>query len=228
MYILIVAATTAEIAQTISWLDSEATPATGQCISFTKNNHFIDLLITGIGIHNTTYQLTRQLLAKKYDLVLQAGVAGSYDTSLLLGSVLRVQSDLFADLGIEDHERYLDLFDAGLAGPEDPPYSAGRLPAPTLDIPALGELTGVTALTVNTVSGCERTIELRRQKYRCTVESMEGAALHFVCLKENVPFVQVRALSNYVTPRDRNAWRMKEAIVNLNKWLTGFLETHLS
>jgi hypothetical protein len=39
-----------------------------------------------------------------------------------------------------------------------------------------------------------------------------------------VPFAQVRAISNYVIPRDKSQWQMKDAIINLNKWLVGFVE----
>ncbi len=45
---------------------------------------------------------------------------------------------------------------------------------------------------------------------------MEGAALHYVCLQEQIPFVQIRSVSNYVGERDKTKWKMKEAIENLN------------
>jgi futalosine hydrolase len=31
---------------------------------------------------------------------------------------------------------------------------------------------------------------------------MEGAALHFVCLQEDISFIQLRAISNFVGERD--------------------------
>jgi futalosine hydrolase len=76
---------------------------------------------------------------------------------------------------------------------------------------------------VNTVSGSEPTIKLRSEKYNATVESMEGAAFHYVCLQEGVAFAQVRAISNYVMPRDKSQWQMKDAIFNLNNWLISFI-----
>jgi futalosine hydrolase len=42
-----------------------------------KNN--IDILISGIGLAASTYHLAKQLALKKYDVVIQAGVAGSFD-----------------------------------------------------------------------------------------------------------------------------------------------------
>ena len=54
-------------------------------------------------------------------------------------------------------------------------------------------------------------------------ESMEGAALHYVCLMEQVPFAQVRCISNYIEPRNRKAWDIPIAVGNLNEWLVGFV-----
>jgi futalosine hydrolase len=48
---------------------------------------------------------------------------------------------------------------------------------------------------------------------------MEGAALHYVCLQENIPFVQIRSVSNYVGERDKTKWKIQEAIENLNREL---------
>ena len=214
-----VAATPMEIKETMDWLAS----GTGNRSVNLMGNNRISVLITGIGIHSATYHITQALMTNKYDLVVQAGVAGSFDKTISLGNLVQVKSELFADLGIEDHDTYIDLFETGLADKNAIPWVDGLLIAPTVNLPALSGIQSATGLTVNTVSGCEETIALREQKYGCTIESMEGAALHFVCLQEKVPFIQIRAISNYVIPRDRSQWRMKEAIINLNQWLIGFL-----
>jgi futalosine hydrolase len=52
---------------------------------------------------------------------------------------------------------------------------------------------------------------------------MEGAALHYTCLMENIPFIQLRAVSNFVGERDKNKWKMKEAIAVLNEKLRRIL-----
>ena len=56
-----------------------------------------------------------------------------------------------------------------------------------------------------------------RKKYHPLLESMEGAAFHYVCLMKNIPFIQLRSASNYVGERDKSKWKMNEAIVNVNK-----------
>jgi futalosine hydrolase len=44
---------------------------------------------------------------------------------------------------------------------------------------------------------------------------MEGAAFMYACLVQGVRFAQVRAVSNIVERRNRDAWKLKEAIDNL-------------
>jgi futalosine hydrolase len=183
-----------------------------------------NVLITGVGMVATTYALTKHFQSNEYDLVLQVGVAGSYDTNLKLGDLVFVTSDQYGDFGAEDHDQYLDIFDMGLLDKNADPFTDGRLFTTLLPVHNHIKLPQVCGLTVNTVSGKESTIERRRNMFKCAVESMEGAAFHEVCMRENVPFAQVRAVSNYVTLRDKSQWRMKEAIDNLNQWLVNFID----
>ena len=44
---------------------------------------------------------------------------------------------------------------------------------------------------------------------------MEGAGFMYACLVEGVPFAQIRAVSNVVERRNRNAWKLNVAIDNL-------------
>lgn len=185
--------------------------------------HNVHLLTTGVGPIATTYALTRELGQRQYDLVLQAGVGGSFDKDLPLGAVVHITAERYGDLGAEDHDNYLDIFDMGLIPANEPPHSNGWLVAPEHPFTAAIYLPKVTGLTVSSVSGSQRTIDMRAARYGCQVESMEGAALHYACLQLNVPFAQVRGISNYVIPRDKSQWRMKDAIVNLNQWLIRFV-----
>lgn len=214
MNVLVVAATEVEIGPFIEYLQSTSPPAGME----------VNTLISGVGMVATTYALTRHLQTHKYDLVIQAGVGGSYSTDLHLGEVVFITSEQYGDLGAEGQDKYLDIFEMGLLAENTPPHINGKLNTPPLPVHEKISLPHVSGLTVNTVSGNERTIELRKEKFCCQVESMEGAAFHYVCLQEKAPFAQVRAISNYVTPRDKSQWKMKEAIINLNNWLIEFLE----
>jgi futalosine hydrolase len=39
---------------------------------------------------------------------------------------------------------------------------------------------------------------------------MEGAALHYTCLMEKIPFMQLRSISNYIAERDKSKWGHEE------------------
>ena len=57
---------------------------------------------------------------------------------------------------------------------------------------------------------------------------MEGAALHYVCLSEKIPFLQLRSVSNYVGERDKSKWALREAIMNLNIELQRLIIKHFT
>ena len=56
------------------------------------------------------------------------------------------------------------------------------------------------------------------------IESMEGAALHYVCLMENVPFIQIRAVSNELGERDKSRWKLKESMAALHGSLVSMIQ----
>jgi futalosine hydrolase len=57
---------------------------------------------------------------------------------------------------------------------------------------------------------------------------MEGAALHYTALMEGVPFLQLRAISNYIGERDKSMWKMAEAVSRLNEELQKLLTKALA
>ena len=74
--ILIVAATRAEIEPFLK----RTNPINMQDIvfqSYSYNTHAVDILVTGIGMLLTAHQLTRQLSAESYNLIINAGIAGT-------------------------------------------------------------------------------------------------------------------------------------------------------
>jgi futalosine hydrolase len=214
MKILLVAATAGEISATSQWITERA--EAGLAVP--------DVLISGVGMLATTFSLTRRLCKEKYDLVIGAGVAGAFDLTLNLGECVLVNEEQLGDLGAEDHDQFLDVFSLGLDHPDADPFSNGRLLAPHVALPVnIDRLRRVRGLTVQHVSGNAKTIASRKARYGAQIESMEGAALHYVCLQMKVPFIQIRSISNYVTPRDRDAWEMGAALAALNGHLNELL-----
>jgi len=217
MRLLVAAATTFELEPLQQFLE--------QRFQQVEENHYrresleISICITGIGSMQTAFNLAESIAAFNPHFCLQAGVAGAFDRNLPLGELVIVQEEVLGDLGVEDNGRFRDMFDIGLMDAQERPFINKKLINTFSDFPLRLNLPFVSALTVNTVSGTETTISSRAEHYACALESMEGAAFHYVCLKKKIPFLQVRSISNYVEPRDKSRWKMKEAIEKLNSWL---------
>ncbi|MCX6293028.1 MAG: futalosine hydrolase, partial [Sphingobacteriales bacterium] len=172
-----------------------------------------DYFITGVGSPATVYHLLKKIASKKYDVVLQVGVAGSFDESLKLGEVVLVNADCFADLGAIENKNFYSLFDLKLNNENDFPLEIGWL---INQHPFNTSLRFVKGISVNCLTDEAEKITLFKEKYQADIESMEGAALHFVCLQERIPFLQIRGISNFVGERDKSKWDLKSAVENSN------------
>jgi futalosine hydrolase len=215
MTILIVAATAFEIAPIVHFFEEHAQKINPNSYFFNGKN--LEILITGVGIAHTVFALTHRLSrSPKPDLVINMGIAGAFDRQLQLGDVVQVTSERFGDLGVEEIDgRFTDVFELDFIPKNIFPFENGilknMLPLKNMD------MQHVTDLTVQKVHGTAASIKAIQQKYPdIQVETMEGAAFFFVCLQKNVAFAQIRAISNYVTPRNRANWKISLAIEQLN------------
>ena len=220
MDILLIAATEAEIAPLIKHIVVE-----WECVEskkYIKEGKSITILPTGVGMLATSYLLAKELVRSNYDLVVNVGVAGSYNRGIQIGEVVFVKTEQMGDFGAEDRDGYIDVFELGLVGSNDMPYNCGKLENPTVH--SNMDLRTVAALTNNMVSGKDKTIQRLTEKHGADIETMEGAAVHYICLCEGVNFAQIRSISNYVEPRNRDNWQLSTAITNLNTWLIKYLD----
>ena len=81
----------------------------------------------------------------------------------------------------------------------------------------------VKGISVNEITTSKQKVRFYQETFQPVVESMEGAALHYVCLMEKIPFIQLRSVSNYIAERNKKNWNMKESILNLNQALIKLL-----
>jgi futalosine hydrolase len=181
-----------------------------------KPKHQIDFLKTGVGAVQTCFHLLNQLNKNAYDLVINAGIAGAFDTNKHpIGAVLEIQKDRFGDLGAEFADgSFEDVFELGLAK-DNQLYTNGWL----ANLDCGTEFPLVDALTVNKVSGSQQSALQLQRKYNADLESMEGAAVAYTCLNLKVPFRQIRSVSNKIENRDRSKWDIPLAIKSLNQKL---------
>lgn len=228
MNILLVAATRQEIAPTVALSEPMAAPSElPEACQFA--GHRLHILVTGVGMVATACHTAAALRATRYDLAVNAGVAGAFNRALPPGTVVQVIEDHVAEFGAEDGDSFLSVFDLGLADPDGWPYSRGKLVNPMEvegfpgNLSVLAGIPKVTGITSNTVRGSEPGISRIRRVAPADVETMEGAAFFHACLLERQPCLQIRAISNFVTVRDRSSWKMEEAIHNLNQVISTLL-----
>jgi futalosine hydrolase len=204
MKIILTSATEFEISPTLAHFGQEAG---------------IEFLITGVGLLATSVRLTQHLSqTKPYDWVINAGIAGSFRKDWALGKVVQVVQERLAYSGIIHQNgdlEHLENTDFGKNLPtlSNPTYKIG--------------IDSAHALTSVCVHGEVAGIERVRNLYpEAEIESMEGAAFFEVCERLQVPqYLQIRALSNWVEPRDKSRWQLALSVKNLNDFLIQLIPT---
>ncbi len=223
MKILIISATQQEVKPLVGKFKLKNQPEP-ELRRYKYENHSVDVMISGIGSVSTAYMLMKFVATESYDFIIQVGIAGSYNKKFPIGSVVHVQNEQFADLGVEDKNNYFTLFEKGIGSPDKLPYSGGKLLNPvSFDSGIIKDIPCVSGITVNTVSGSSETISLYRNKFKPDIESMEGAAFFYICIMENIPFLELRGISNFVEERNKKLWDVNLAVNSLNEALLEIL-----
>jgi futalosine hydrolase len=191
---------------------------------FIEQTNGVEILISGVGIPSTVYHLTAILMHERYDLVIQAGIAGSFSKKIKNEEVVAVERDAFADIGAEENKRFKTIFQLGLGNENEFPFRNGWLLNSSEILSAL-PLKKVTAITINKITDRKKQIKYLKKIFNAEIESMEGAAFQFVCLQQNIPFLQLRGISNKAGERDKGKWNINEAIKNLNAELIKLVDS---
>lgn len=205
--LLIVSATVKEVSETMAWIKENNFPAV--------------VCITGPGISAAVFELTKSLINKDCRLVINTGIAGSFREDISIGETVEVTEECFADMGAEDDEKFIHISEMGFELTNDA-FRNFYFPVSVNPITESG-LRKVKAITVNKVHGHELSIQKIKEKFNPDIESMEGAAVAYVCRQLNIPCLQVRSISNRVEKRDKSKWEIEKAIDSLNQELKKLL-----
>jgi futalosine hydrolase len=181
----------------------------------------LEFLVTGIGMVKATYSLASAIHHKKPDFILHTGICGSFNNSFPIGTVLNVLTEEFADIGYDDNGKFVPIIE------KDEAFVNRKLKN-SIDWGKTVKLPSVKGITVNTVNGEKSAIDKVIQQFHPDIESMEGAAIAYICLKQNIPFAEIRAVSNFVEPRNVNNWDIPLAVKNLTTITPEILHNILS
>jgi futalosine hydrolase len=219
MHILLVSATFAELRPTIDWLaGSEKGPADAKGLYSPKDHWQTEHLVTGVGQLQTACGLLKKIYTHRPDFIIQAGIAGAAEEKNI-GQVFGIRSEKLADLGVAEKNGFKSVFELNLGDPGQFPFSDGLLKNPYSRLMEWSMLRFLEGITVNEISTSTGRIDFFKQNGSFFVESMEGAALHYVCLMEKIPFLQIRSVSNVLGERDKTRWKIPESLLHLNEAL---------
>ena len=190
-------------------------------------NAQVEFRLTGIGAVQACHCVTREVVAaaasgEPYNLVVNLGIAGSYDLEAFpIGSAAVISREHFADLGFGSEEGFSDLFQYGILEKDDFPYTKGALARQLLPYPhiekVLEKYGAGAGATVQCVTGTQARCNEIVAMYDPQIESMEGAGVYYAALMEKVPFFELRTVSNAVGERDTSKWESKAALDTLEE-----------
>jgi futalosine hydrolase len=180
------------------------------------------LVVTGIGAVNAAHALTAYLAAHpKPSLVIQTGIAGAYvPAGIAVGSVLLADTEIYGDLGVLTTDGWQPMEAVGIpvvAARDGQPARFNYFPLDEGLVARASAIGGSLIartgpfLTLSVITGVRRLGDELHARFGALCESMEGAAAAHVCALHNVPFLEVRGISNLVEDRDRSKWQIKEA-----------------
>jgi futalosine hydrolase len=157
----------------------------------------------------TAWLLAVPVARDPFDVVVCAGVAGGFAGRAPVGSVVLAARSVAADLGADTPDGFLSLADLHLG------QSTLEIEQSYLDRlrSALPEAVVGDVLTVNTVTGTREHGEALLARWpEAVAEAMEGFGVGCAAQLAGAAFLELRTVSNPVGPRDREAWRLDEAL----------------
>ncbi|MFD6417314.1 futalosine hydrolase [Streptomyces sp. NPDC060194] len=171
----------------------------------------VDVVAVGVGPAAAAARTALELGRRPYGLVVSAGIGGGFAPHAPVGSLVVADAIVAADLGAETAEGFVSVTSLGFGSVlHTPPAGLVR---------AFAAASGAAAgpvLTVSTVTGsAERAAALRARHPGALAEAMEGFGVAEAAAAYGLPVLEVRAVSNPVGPRDREAWRIGDALAAL-------------
>jgi futalosine hydrolase len=148
-----------------------------------------------------------------YHQVIALGIGGGFAGRAAISDVVVGTRSIAADLGADTPDGFLPIEALGFGRNA---YDTDKALTAALLAGLPGAIAGAI-LTVSTVTGSARRAEdLVAAHPDAAAEAMEGYGAATAAAMFEVPFAEVRAVSNLVGPRDRDAWRIGDALAALS------------
>ncbi|BAU27996.1 futalosine hydrolase [Aneurinibacillus soli] len=188
-------------------------------------NSTFDVRVGGVGLASAAASTATALATTSYSLVINMGIAGGFVGQAEIGSLVVANEIIAADLGSQTPDGFISIDELG--------FGSARVPVDTRMVAQVVEAlqaagfptTTGPILTVSTTTGTAATAqELAARVPGAAAEGMEGYGVATAAHQHGIPVLEIRAISNPVGPRDRDAWRIKEALQMLESASSVLLE----
>ncbi len=193
----------------------------GEIVELPDDRGFAVVLGVGLLVFSTNLSvlLSRFAAEGPFTHIVLAGICGAYPgRGLSIGDVVRIDSERVGDLGVVERDGSFTPWNRVSGSPVQVYESS-----PLRGVPAsLERLKAVSGLTVNCCTGTSAMATERVQNFDVDVESMEGAACFSVCRAFGMPCLEIRAVSNFASDRDKASWRISEALAALQSLVKSF------
>ncbi len=156
--------------------------------------------ITGIGLANTSYNLTKLIYSNKgkFNKIFMLGIGGGFKNKVNLLDICIASEEINGDFGI-CFENKIELLDKNKIFLKNVYNNLKFIKCKTGPF-----------ITVNCVTTNKNRIEFYEKNYSPICENMEGYAAALICKCENIQFYEIRVISNFVGEREN--WKIKEAL----------------
>ncbi len=199
------------------------------------------ILITQPGIVNTAQALTEEIIRNRPAIVIQTGIAGIFKkTGLKIGDIAVAESEQYIHAGVETGRSYRNLnldplpFDliSGISltrkgiFPVDSELSrlCFKILQNYFSMKKIKVGRGLF-ITVSTITGSQSTAEELFSIFTPCMEAMEGAAAAHVTALYKIPFVEIRAGSNYAGQRNKSRWNIPLAAERASLAVAALIES---
>jgi futalosine hydrolase len=196
------------------------------------------LLHSGIGKINAASAVTALLETIEPEAVIVTGCAGAYpESGLAVGDLVLASEEILADEGVITPQGFIDFSALGFPllehggplmeqrFPADPQLVAEAQPfIEAAAIAAGAKLATGPLVTVSTCSGTDQAAQAMVQRTGGICENMEGAAVAQICRLYEVPFFELRGISNLVENRNLERWDLPAGAKIAQRALMAFLK----
>jgi len=191
----------------------------------------------GMGKVNAAHTATVMITEFDPEALIVFGIGGAYPSSgARIGDVVLAREEIAGDEGILTHDGFKDTEYIGIpllktassaiytTYPAAQPLLERSLRALRAAAPDRGNVHAGPFVTLSTCTGMSARARELEGRYHGLCENMEGAAAAHVAALHEVPWIEVRGISNIVEDRNLKKWDIPRAAKSVQKAVVSILK----